>query len=161
MNIRKREINAKLSFKGGLEADSVDKIPRRHGIYVAFACFDRGEEYECSSLVYIGKAEGTDDLRSRVADHVNGNNQPKNERQKFWEQEYCKNGEVIVYVYAEHEEDLGDIESALIYKNQPEANIHSKDRYTGTAWYVNVVGEGNIGILKGEITAMRLIPRSR
>lgn len=37
-----------------------------------------------------------------------------------------------MYCYAVYEENLHDIEAALIYKNQPLANTQNKDKYNGT-----------------------------
>lgn len=141
------QLDAFLMFKGYFSPDNVNDIPEEQGIYAAFTCREVANGHE-GQLVYIGKAEGTDNIRKRVDDHINNRDSSDSGKQSYWEQQYCRNGETIVYAYAIHHSDLGDIESALIYKNRPAANIYHREKYNGNAESVRIRCLGDIGTLK-------------
>ena len=155
-------VEKKLEFRGGYTSDEIERIKKVHGIYAAFACiYDENENiYECINLVYIGKGGGTSNVYERISKHVNNDkNEAESGKQCNWERDYCRNGEVIVYVYAECNTDfqsLEDIEAALIYRNQPKANSIGKDRYTGRAWSVNVECTGEKGMIANEVKVFRI-----
>lgn len=108
---------------------------------------------ECRQIVYIGKAEGTDNLKKRITEHIRDD-------QKSWEEHFCGEGEFVVYCYAVFDENLHDIEAALIYKNQPLANLNCKDRYNGDAWLISIECIGEIGSLCSSCSAFKLVERS-
>lgn len=144
---------ANLKFYGFRLPEGVDVIPKVHGIYAAFA----GVIYEnnkcgINRLIYIGKADAGDTVQSRIDDHINDRDESDSGKQSYWERQYCEKDEVILYAYAEYDEDdLEDVEKALIFKNQPLANIYHKDRYNGNTYPLRVICTGSIGTLKREI----------
>jgi excinuclease UvrABC nuclease subunit len=152
---KNRGVQHILTFVGGYKGDEIaglDEISDKHGIYVAFSCkpCEEGDCYECKQVVYIGKAEGTNNLRKRISEHVNND-------QASWEQNYCEDGELIVYCYAIYDGNLHDIEAALIYKNQPLANTQNKEEYNGDEYFISVSCNGEIGILSNVCRAFKLI----
>ena len=153
--LRNRGVQHTLTFVGGFKGEEIaglDELSNKHGIYVAFLCkpCDDGDCYECLQIVYIGKAEGTNNLRKRITEHVNND-------QSNWEQNFCEEGELIVYCYAVYEENLHDIEAALIYKNQPLANTQNKDKYNGYEYFISINCEGDIGGLTNVCRAFKLV----
>ena len=135
----------RLNFGACITEMNIDSVPQQTGIYVAFVCsklVDRDGCYRCSRIAYIGKAEGTNNLRNRIQQHFH-------EDHENWAQR-CRlsANETFVYTYAVFQDDrLADVESALIYQNQPIVNIQHKDRYNGKSWILWIICEGNIGIL--------------
>ena len=65
--------------------------------------------------------------------------------------------EYVVYCYAVYEENLHDIEAALIYKNQPLANTQNKDKYNGDEYFISINCEGDIGGLTNVCRAFKLV----
>lgn len=157
--LRNRGVQHTLTFIGGFKGNEIaglDDISDKQGIYVAFSCKPReeGDGYECKQIVYIGKAEGTNNLRKRISEHVNDD-------QAGWEENYCEEGELIVYCFAVYEENLHDIEAALIYKNQPLANTQNKDKYNGNEYFVSINCVGDIGNLIETCRVFKLISGGR
>lgn len=156
--LRKPSAQYRLFFIGGFKSENIGNIrdlSGKHGIYVAFSCkpIEGETSLECRQIVYIGKAEGTDNLMKRITEHIRDD-------QKSWEEDFCGEGEFIVYCYAVFDENLHDIEAALIYKNQPLANVNCKDRYNGDAWFISIECVGEIGLLCSPCCAFRLVERS-
>ena len=156
-----KTINKELDFQGGIKGDSTDLASEKHGIYVAFACKEYDDVYEYNRVLYIGKAEGDDTIKKRIDDHYNDRDNSDSGKQSYWENNYCEEGEVVVYTFAECEEQLHDIEAALIYKNQPLANIQGKDKYLGNAWHVCIKCTGERGCLSDTNSIMRLVRGSK
>lgn len=135
----------RLNFEACITERNIDSVPQQAGIYVAFVCnklVDRDGYYRCSRIAYIGKAEGSNNLRKRIREHFDEDHQR-------WAQ-ICQlsANETFVYTYAISEDlRLADVESALIYQNQPIVNTQHKDRYNGKSWILWINCEGNIGIL--------------
>lgn len=153
--LRNRGVQHALTFVGGYKGDEIeglDEISDKHGIYVAFSCkpYEEGDSYECRQIVYIGKAEGTNNLRKRISEHVSND-------QSNWEQNYCEDGELIVYCYAIYDWNLHDIEAALIYKNQPLANTQGKNKYNGDEYFISVRCDGDTGALCKVCRAFKLV----
>lgn len=152
---------AELEFKGGFKKEQIDVAPNSHGIYVAFACKEADDHFECVRIVYIGKADKSDSIRSRIDDHANDRDTSDSGKQSYWESQYCDENEIIVYCYAEYDENIEDIEATLIRRNQPEANIHGKDRYIGNAPHVYVKCTGQKGLIADINSVMKLLRGSR
>lgn len=148
-----KEVKATLEFKGAITKGHENYAPSENGIYAAFACTSVVKNGKPSwhpvRTVYIGKAEGTDTIKKRIGDHVNDRDESDSDKQSHWEKHYCKQGETIVYTYAKHKKDLHDIEAALIYLNDPEANIQGAENNVAEADVVDVTCMGNKGKLKG------------
>lgn len=144
-----------LNFEACVTKDNIDDAPQRAGIYVAFVCkklVDRDGYYVCSRIAYIGKAEGSDNLRKRIQQHFDMDH-------KRWTQ-LCQlsSDETFVYAYAIFEDSrLADVESALIYENQPVANVQHNDKYNGNSWILWITCEGNIGMLNPWFSVVRYI----
>ena len=155
------EINEELIFEGGIKGEQHDDAFDKNGIYVAFACNEYEDAYDCIRILYIGKAEGDDTIKKRISDHYNDRDESDSGKQSFWEKEYCDEGEVVVYSYAECDKHLHDIEAALIRRNQPAANIHGKDHYLGKAWHVYIKCTGQKGCLSDTNRIMRLVRGSK
>lgn len=63
----------RLDFEGCITSENIDAVPQQGGVYAAFVCnklVDRDGFYRCSRIAYIGKAEGTDNLRKRIRQHL-------------------------------------------------------------------------------------------
>ena len=156
------QVVATLNFEGGFTPEMIDEIPKENGIYAAFACKEYEERYECRRLIYLGKAEGdNDNIHERFGDHIKDRDESDSGKQSFWEKNYLAKDEKIVYSYAMHKDDLADIESALIRRNQPEANIQSKDSYTGKAWHEFVKCQGEKGTISEENSVWKLLRGSK
>lgn len=142
--MRKFRVQHYLQFIGpyrGEEIYRIDEISDMHGIYAAFTCrLTPNNTIVYTKIVYIGKAEGTNSLQKRIMEHIRDD-------QVNWEQSYCESDEFIVYCWAYCEENISDIEAALIYKNQPKANIQGKTKYLGKAWFISVDCTGEKGLL--------------
>ena len=108
---RNASVIAELNFIGGFTKEQVDQAPESRGIYVAFACKEYEDHYDCARLVYIGKADNDDTIRRRIEDHINDKDDSDSGKQSYWEVNYCDEDEVIVYCYAEYGSDLHDIEA--------------------------------------------------
>lgn len=143
----------RLDFEGCVTSENIDAVPQQGGVYAAFVCnklVDRDGFYRCSRIAYIGKAEGTDNLRKRIRQHLN-------EDQESWAKT-CQLApdETFVYVYAVFEDSrLADVESALINHNQPIVNTQHKDRYNGASWLLWINCKGNIGLLSPTVVVAR------
>jgi excinuclease UvrABC nuclease subunit len=154
-------IDKELVFEGGIKGEQTDSAPEKNGIYVAFACIELDDAYECNKILYIGKAEGSDTIKKRISDHFNDRDESDSGKQSFWEANYCEEGEVVVYSYAECNDHLQDIEAAMIKRNQPVANIQGKDKYTGKAWHVYIKCTGQKGCIADTTRIMRLVRGSK
>lgn len=139
-----------LDFKGYYQEKHIGSIQEVDGLYAAFACTlskDKdGVEY-CTPLrcIYIGMGTKTDNVHVRVAQH-------KNNDHATWKK-HLNEGEHILYSYAECQADIvHDVESALIYNNQPDENDVSKDKYTGDTHFLTVNLKGRFGTLRRNIT---------
>lgn len=148
MNEGMKEVKTTLDFKGGVTKQNYDKAPAENGIYVAFACTKKGNDFHPRSVVYIGKVEGKDTIKKRISDHVNDRDESDSGKQLYWEENYLLDGEVVAYTWAEYEDDLHDIEVLLIYKNKPDANIDGKENYLADADVVDVTCSGKKGKLQ-------------
>lgn len=125
---------ANLEFKGYYNKDTQDKIPTESGIYVAHAVKYTNEEHtriSHKSLVYIGKAEGTDNLKKRIGEHIDGTDAKRSNR--VWMNKLKADGldvDEIVYSYAEYDgKDIADVETALIYANEDNGIYNEKDTH--------------------------------
>lgn len=149
------DIFVNLNFEGCITEHNIDNTPQSSGIYIAFVCnklVDRNGNYNCSRIAYIGKAEGTNNLRKRINEHF------ENDHKQWATVCGLSSQETFVYVYAIfNDRRLADVESALIYKNQPIVNTQQKDKYNGKSWLLWIECKGNIGLLKQRITAVRQI----
>ena len=154
-------IVVELEFQGGFKKEQFEIAPQAHGIYVAFACKELEDHFECVRIVYIGKAANSDSIRSRIDDHAKDRDVADSGKQSYWESQYCDEDEVIVYCYSEYDDNLEDIEATLIRRNQPEANVQGKDRYIGHATHVYVKCTGQRGLLAEVNSIMKLIRGSR
>lgn len=149
--IRKTTL-VELDFKGFYQEKQIDGIAKVDGVYVAHACtLQTGTDgiERCTPLrvIYVGKGTGTSNVHVRVGQH-------KNDDHPTWKR-HLKPGEHILYSYAECPANIvSDVEAALIYRNQPEENEVSKDRYTGETHFLTVKSLGMIGTLKTSITVI-------
>ena len=141
-----------LEFKGYYQEKQIENIATVDGIYAAFACTLQkgadGKEY-CNPLrvIYIGKGTNTDNVHVRVGIH-------KNEDHPKWKR-HLNAEEHILYAYAECPASIvSDVEAALIYRNQPDENEVSKDKYTGNTHLLTVNSLGNFGTLIGSISVI-------
>lgn len=144
-----------LDFQGCIAESNINLVPQSSGIYVAFVCnrfVDKEGYYNCTRIAYIGKAEGTNNLRKRIQEHFN-NDHPQ------WAKEcQLSKTEIFVYTYAVFDDlRLADVESALIYNNQPIVNEYHKDKYNGQSYLLRINCKGNIGLLKPHISVVRFI----
>lgn len=147
-----------LNFIGGFVESGIDEVPEEAGLYVVFVCKESAIGYSCKQIAYVGKADKseTSNLRERMREHIRDDF-------KNWKG-ICgmTDDEIFVFCYAVYDDALlSDVESALIYRNQPIINIQNKDRYNGKSWYLNIVSQGEIGLLRPNIYVMRLVPGSR
>ena len=94
-------INVKLDFQGGIKGENSELASDKNGIYVAFACKEFNDVFECDRILYIGKAESDDTIRKRIEDHYNDRDESDSGKQSYWENNYCEEGEVVVYTFAE------------------------------------------------------------
>lgn len=158
-----REVEVTLQFGPGYTADQETDMPDSHGIYVAYACEDCGDSFLCKRILYIGKAEGeTDSIRKRISDHIHDRDWSETGKQSYWEGEFCDEGEIVVYNFAEYDGNLHDIEAVLIAKNDVCANIHNnKGECNADAWHVIVHCEGQIGLLQKDVNYWKLLRGSR
>lgn len=145
-----KEVKAKLLFQGAIKKGEENYAPAENGIYVAFACtFNTSTaKWHPERIVYIGKAEGTDTIKKRISDHVNNRDEADSGKQSYWEKNYVKAGETIIYTYATQKSDLHDIEAVLLYLNDVKANINGTGNYLADADVVDVTCEGNRGTLR-------------
>lgn len=116
-------------------------------VYIAEAVTwtnDEKTRFHPVQLVYIGKAEGTDNLRARINDHIQ--NTDKDRCNGKWLAELRKKGIVVDSIqYAYAVLDLGDIETALIYANEDNGIFNDRDTHGHTnidARRLNVFCEG-------------------
>lgn len=84
MNEGMKEVKTTLDFKGGVTKQNYDKAPAENGIYVAFACTKKGNDFHPRSVVYIGKVEGKDTIKKRISDHVNDRDESDSGKQLYW-----------------------------------------------------------------------------
>lgn len=139
-----------LDFRGYITENNINSIPQSSGIYVAFV-YDTNDK-GIHRTAYIGKAEGTNNLRKRIQEHFD------NEHSKWAKTYKLSDTETFVYVYAVFDDSiLADVESALIFKNQPIINVQHKDRYNGKSYFLCINCRGNIGLLKPLIFVSRFI----
>ena len=147
-----KEVKAILTFKGAIVKGQENLAPTDNGIYAAFACTKSvtGDKttWHSQRTLYIGKAEGSDTIRKRICDHANDRDESDSGKQSYWENNYMKPGETVVYTYAKHKTDLHDIEAALINLNNPKANIQGSENNVADADVVDVTCTGNRGSLK-------------
>ena len=148
----KKTTTVELSFRGFYQEKQIENIKAVDGVYVAHACtlhVDEEGKETCTPLrvIYVGIGTGTDNVHVRVGQHKN-NDHPS------WKK-HLKEGEHILYSYAECPASIvHDVEAALIYRNQPEENDVSKERYTGDTHFLTVKSSGEIGTLKNNITVL-------
>jgi len=144
-----------LNFEGCITETNIDTVPQSPGIYVAFVCnkmTDHNGDYLCSHIAYIGKAEGTNNLRKRIQEHFD------NDHSEWAEKCKLSDTETFVYTYSVFDDPrLSDVESALIFKNQPIVNIQHKDRYNGRSYFLWIKCTGSTGLLEPYISVVRLI----
>lgn len=149
------DIFVNLNFEGCITEYNIDNAPQSSGIYVAFVCnklVDRDGNYNCSRIAYIGKAEGTNNLRKRIKEHF------ENDHEQWAEECGLSSLETFVYVYAAFDDSrISDVEAALIYRNQPIVNSQQKDKYNGESWFLWIRCYGNIGLLKPKVAVARQI----
>lgn len=149
------EVMVNLDFDECITVDRINSIPQLSGIYVAFVCnklMDKNGYYNCTRIAYIGKAEGANNLRKRIQEHFN------NDHFQWAKECQLSRTETFVYTYAVFDDPrLADVESALIYNNQPMVNIQHKDRYNGASRFLWINCGGNIGLLKSRVIAIRYI----
>ena len=147
-----KEVKAILTFKGAIVKGQENLAPAENGIYVAFACtrsFTDGKlTWHPQRTLYIGKAEGTDTIKKRISDHANDRDESDSGKQSYWEKNYMKTGETVVYTYAKHETDLHDIEAALINLNNPKGNIQGSENNMAEADVIDITCTGHKGSLK-------------
>ena len=152
MNKTMKEVKAVLSFRGAIVKGKESNAPTENGIYAAFACTsivtNDKQSWHPQRTLYVGKAEGTDTIRKRISDHANDRDEADSGKQSYWEKNYMKPEETVVYTYAKHKDDLHDIEAVLIYMNDIEANVQGTDNYLADADVVDVICEGHKGKLK-------------
>lgn len=142
-----------LKFDGYFDKNQTGNIPKRSGIYAAFACEVEGGNVLDTKLLYIGKGEGEEGIRGRIEAHIAGRgNEPVNGRQSTWEREYEPTGRVIKYAYARLNKNLHDVEAALIYHNKPQYNDLLKGCYCGNVNNMLILCTGDIGDLKSVTT---------
>lgn len=144
-----------LNFEGCITEKNIDTAPQSSGIYVAFVCNKMAAnngDYHCSRIAYIGKAEGTNNMRKRIQEHFD------NDHSRWAKVCQLSDTETFVYTYAVFNDSrLPDVESALIYKNKPIINVYHKDRYNGESYILWINCQGNYGLLKPKVTAVRNI----
>lgn len=144
-----------LNFEQYITENNIDLVPQQSGIYVAFVCnkfVDENGCYTCKRIAYIGKAEGTNNLRKRIQEHF------KNDHEQWAKKCQLLSCETFVYIYSIFEDSrLADVESALIYKNQPIINTQLKNEYNGKSWLLQIICKGNIGILLPNFMVVRYI----
>ena len=148
-----KEVKTILTFHGAIVKGQENLAPADNGIYAAFACTMKTDlgtvKWHPERTIYIGKAEGKDDtIKKRISDHVNDRDESDSGKQSYWEKNYLKKGETVVYTYAKHEKDLHDIEAVLINVNHPRANIVGQDNFVADADAIEVTCLGNKGTLK-------------
>lgn len=126
-----------LYFHGWFDKDDVENVPTTHGIYIAHGVKwtnSTKTEFQLVQLVYIGKAEGTNNLRKRIREHIDGTDKKQNNR--IWIlklKSIGKNVDDILYSYAEKEvTNLNDIETALIYANEDNGIFNERDTHGHT-----------------------------
>ncbi len=158
-----REVEATLTFGPGYTSDQEDALSKKNGIYVAYACEDGGDKYLCKRILYIGKAEGEkDSIKKWFSDHINGRDAFDSGKQSAWERDYCDEGKVVVYNFAEYDKTLHDIEAVLIAKNELCANIHNnRGECNSAAWHVVVNCTGQVGLLHREVNHWKLLRGSK
>ena len=122
-----KEVRATLKFQGAIVKGHENFAPITNGIYAAFACTINTEsgkvKWHPERTLYIGKADGKNTIKNRISDHVNDRDESDSGKQSYWEKNYLKKGETVVYTFAKYEDELRDIEATLINVNHPDANI--------------------------------------
>lgn len=148
------KVMVNLDFANGVTEENINSVPQASGLYVAFVCkaSTREDSCDCTRIAYIGKAEGTNNLRKRIQEHINDD-------YDSWKQTcQLSDDELFVYTYAVFEDPrLADVESALIFCNQPIVNKQHKDRYNGQSYILWINCDGNIGLLKKQISVAKFI----
>lgn len=148
-------VTVELSFEGCITEANIDTVPQSPGIYVAFVCSkstDNNGDYLCSRIAYIGKAEGTNNLRKRIQEHID------NDHSEWAEKCKMSDTETFVYSYSVFDDPrLADVESALISQNPTIVNILHKDRYNGRSYFLWIKCTGNTGLLEPYISVVRFI----
>lgn len=99
-----------------------NEIPFDKGIYIAYPGKFNGDYVDLRDPIYIGKGDETP-IKERIADHVTKD-------YKEW-MAYCKEGEQIYYRVAELDEEIGDVEAAMIFTHKLPCNSIGVDNYTG------------------------------
>lgn len=148
------KIVVKLNFADGVTEDDINFVPQASGIYVAFVCKASTEEdsFDCTRIAYIGKAEGSNNLRKRIQEHIS------NDHDSWAKSCELSDGEFFMYTYAVFDDSrLADVESALIFRNQPIVNKEHKDKYNGQSYILWISCDGNTGLLKKQISVMKII----
>lgn len=145
-----------LKFLGCITTeDNLVSVPELSGIYVAFVCnkfLNEEGNYTCTRIAYIGKAEGTNNLRNRIRQHF------RKDHEKWIKEARLSDNEMFVYTYAVLEDErLSDVEAALIYCNKPIINTQNIDRYTGKSWLIYVECTGNKGLLANNAVGLKFI----
>lgn len=112
-----------LKFFGWFDNLDVKQIPEEDGIYIAHAikwADSDHNHFNIVKLVYIGMASGTDNLQVRINQHITGADRERNDN--IWLKALQDKGikaDTIEYSYALYnEENLHDVETALIYANE-------------------------------------------
>ena len=126
-----------LYFHGWFDKDNVENVPTTHGIYIAHGVKwtnSTKTEFQLVQLVYIGKAEGTNNLRKRIKEHIDGTDKKQNNRIWMWKlKSMNKDVDDILYCYAEKDvNNLDDIETALIYANEDNGIFNDRDTHGHT-----------------------------
>lgn len=123
-----------LNFNGWYTKDDINLVPQTQGIYIAHAIKWTDKTKNRGTLVrlvYIGKAEGTNNLRKRIQEHINGTDLKQNHCNwaHILSTDGCKFDDFIYSVADKDVNNLGDIETALIYANEDNGILNDKDTH--------------------------------
>lgn len=130
-----KEINVMLKFEGYFTKEQIDELPNdKTGLYLVFDYLVKDGVRYINRLVYIGKTDGTDSLRNRMSQHINGDYPKWKNKVGLEEDNFC-------FSYAIYEEnDVANIEAALIYKYQPTINEDNKKHFNGITGHIEMFG---------------------
>ena len=125
-----------ITFKGYRLEENASSLPEYSGIYMAYRCVfnSMANKVTLKELVYIGQAEN---LQKRISSHKSAEDL----------HDGCLEGEVICYAYASVSlNDLGVVENALVFAQQPRLNQRLKDSFNYGASSFEI--EGDCALLK-------------
>jgi len=151
----------RLNFTGYYRTNNL--IPEKSGIYIAHAVklsLDKKQVDQFVQLIYIGKAEGADTLKTRIQQHISGADVDRSNQEwgKSLKNADCDYDEIVYSCAVCDEKNLADIETALIYANENNGIFNDIDTHghnNQDANNLNIMCFGKKGELQNHIIEIK------